>query len=95
MLVQDPIGHSGSFVLVVCRNCLQAEVRPAEEERLLEEEGLREEEEAQEAEARAQEAQRAEEVQTGTWPCCSVSCSLQTSKTLTALTFFNSHSTSS
>ena len=73
---------------------LQAEVRPAEEERLLEEEGLREEEEAQEAEARAQEAQRAEEVQTGTWPCCSVSCSLQTSKTLTALTFFNIHSTS-
>jgi len=41
---------------------VEAEVRPAEEERLLEEEGLREEEEAQEAEARAQEAQRAEEV---------------------------------
>ena len=56
---------------------LQAEVRRAEEER------LREEEEAREAEARAEEARRAEEVQTGTWPCCSVSCSLQMSNTLT------------
>lgn len=58
------LGHAGSFMLLACRNCLQAEVRQAEQERLLEEERLREEEEAQEAEARAQEARRAEEVQT-------------------------------
>ena len=70
---------------------LQAEVRPAEEERLLEEEGLREEEEAQEAEARAQEAQRAEEVQTGTWPCCSVSCSFRRPKLYRSSTFIQHH----